>query len=99
VRQEALGSERLECHAATAVTAVGKIPEGFVAFELPAGKYAKFAHRGPAQNVDHTVSYAYSTWLAQSEYRHTYAPDLEIYGRDCHPTSPDSVLYYAIPIA
>jgi AraC family transcriptional regulator len=98
VRQEAPGSERLEYHAATAVTAVGKLPEGFVAFELAAGTYAKFAHRGPAQDVNHTVNYAYSTWLAQSEHRHTYAPDLEFYGADYHPTSKDSVLYYAIPI-
>jgi len=98
VRQEAPGGERLEYHAATAVTAIGKVPEGFVAFDLPAGKYAKFAHRGPAQNVNHTVNYAYSTWLAQSEHRHSYAADLEIYGADYHPTSPDSVLYYAIPI-
>jgi AraC family transcriptional regulator len=98
VRQEAPGSERLEYHAATAVTAVGKLPEGFVAFELPAAKYARFAHRGPVQDVNHTVNYAYSTWLAQSEHRHTYAPDLEIYGADYHPTSSDSVIYYAIPI-
>lgn len=98
VRQEAPGSERLEYHAATAVTAVGKLPEGFVAFQLPAAKYAKFAHRGPVQDVDHTVNYAYSSWLAQSGHRHTYAPDLEIYGADYHPTSPDSVIYYAIPI-
>lgn len=98
VRQEAPGSERLEYHAATAVTAVGQLPEGFVAFELPAGKYAKFAHRGPAQDVNHTVNYVYSTWLAQSEHRHTYAADLEIYGADYHPTSADSVLHYAIPI-
>ncbi len=49
VRQEAPGSERLEYHAAAAVTAVGRLPEGFVALELPAGKYAKFTHRGPAK--------------------------------------------------
>jgi len=98
VRQEAAGSERLEYHAATAVTAVGALPEGFVACELPGGKYAKFTHRGPVRDLNHTVNYAYSTWLAQSEHRHTYAPDLEIYGADYHPTSPDSVIYYAIPI-
>jgi AraC family transcriptional regulator len=98
VRQEAAGSERLEYHAAIAVTALGHVPPGFVTFELPAGNYAKFTHHGPAQDVNHTVNYAYSTWLAQSEYRHTYAPDLEIYGADYHPTSPDSVLHYAIPI-
>jgi len=67
--------------------------------EVPAATYAKFAHRGPAQEINHTVNYIYSTWLASSDVRHTYGPDLEIYGPDYHPTGADSVIYYAIPIA
>jgi hypothetical protein len=31
--------------------------------------------------------------------RHTYAPDLEIYGARYHPASADSVFHYAIPIS
>ncbi len=99
VRQERADSDRLEYHAAIAVTAVTALPEGMVTFEVPAGTYARFEHRGPAPRIDHTVSYAYATWLAGSGYRHTYAPDLEIYGPGYDPTSDESVLHYAIPIA
>jgi hypothetical protein len=59
--------------------------------------YAKSAHGGPVQNIDHTVSYVYSTWLSQSGRRHTYGADLEMYGHEYHPSSADSVIYYAIP--
>lgn len=99
VRQEKADSERLEYHAAIAVTSIAALPEGLVSVEVPAGTYARFEHRGPAPRIDHTVSYAYATWLAQSAYRHTYAPDLEIYGAAYHPTHEDSVFHYAIPVA
>jgi len=98
VRQEEADSDRLEYHAAIAVTAVATLPEGMVSVQIPTGTYARFAHRGPAPRIDHTVNYAYATWLAQSDYRHTYAPDLEIYGAAYHSTNDDSVFHYAIPI-
>ena len=99
VRQEQADSDRLEYHAAIAVTGVSQLPTGMVSVEVPAGTYARFEHRGPAPGIDHTVSYAYATWLAQSDYRHSYAPDLEIYGAAYHPSNDDSVFHYAIPIS
>ena len=98
VRQDQTDGERLEYHAATEVSALASLPEGCVAFELPSADYARFTHRGPAEDVNHTVNYAYSTWLAQSERRHSYAADLETYGADYHPTSAESVMYYGIPL-
>jgi AraC family transcriptional regulator len=98
VRQDPLDGERLEYHAAMEVTEVATLPEGMVAVEVPAGTYARFEHRGPAQRVDHTVSYAYGTWLPQSGHRHSYAPDLEIYGSAYHPTNDSSTMHYAIPL-
>lgn len=99
VCQEAADSERLEYHAAIEVTDIGRLPEGMVALEVPSATYARFEHRCPVQQLDDTVSYAYSTWLAQSGYRHTYAADLELYGAGYQPNSAASVLHYAIPIA
>jgi len=99
VRQEQADSERLEYHAAIEVTAIAALPEGMSSLQVPAGTYARFEHRGPAPRIDHTVSYAYATWLPQSGRRHTYAPDLEIYGAGYHPTNDDSVFHYAIPIS
>jgi len=99
VRQERPDSERLEYHAAIEVSQVDILPDGMVSVEIPQATYAKFAHRGMAQNIDHSVSYAYSTWLAQSDQRHTYGADLEIYGDEYDPTSQESVIHYAIPTA
>ncbi|MEM7158662.1 MAG: helix-turn-helix domain-containing protein [Myxococcota bacterium] len=93
------GSARLSYHAAVEVSTLPTLPEGMVSVEIPAATYAHFTHRGPAENFDHTVNYIYSTWLQQSGFRHTYGPDVEIYGHEYHPTSPDSVMGYAIPIA
>jgi AraC family transcriptional regulator len=100
VRQEQHDSDQLEYHAATEVTGDAQPPAGMVALVVPAARYAMLEHKGPAQQIDHTVSYAYSTWLAQSEnaYRHTGGPDLEIYGAAYHPTNATSVMHYALPV-
>ncbi|HEX3772638.1 MAG TPA: helix-turn-helix domain-containing protein [Polyangiaceae bacterium] len=99
IRQEREDGDRLEYHAAVEVTAAGPLPEGMVSLAIAAASYARFTHRGPVKSFDHTVSYAYSTWLATSRRRHTGGPDLEIYRRgEYHPTSDDSVVHYAIPV-
>jgi AraC family transcriptional regulator len=97
VRQDPTDGERLEYHAAIEVLDAGSVPDGMVVLEVPEAKYAKFAHQGPAREVDHTVSYVYSTWLAQSGLRHSYGPDLEIYGQGYDATSAQSLFHYAIP--
>jgi AraC family transcriptional regulator len=98
VRQAQEESELLEYHAAIEVAEPFALPDGMASIEIPPAVYAKFAHRGPAPRIDHTVSYIYSTWLARSGRRHSYGPDLEIYGAEYHPTREDSLMYYAIPI-
>lgn len=98
VRQTTQSSERLEYYAAAEVSQVGALPEGMVHVRLPAARYARFTHAGPVALVDRTVSYIYSTWLAQSGMRHTYGPDLEIYDSRYHPESENSVIEYAIPV-
>lgn len=99
IRHDPDGGDRLEYHAAIQVTQAGSIPDGMVSLEVPAATYARFEHRGRTEGLDHTVSYAYANWLAQSEHRHSYAADLEIYGADYIYDSPDSIIHYAIPLA
>ncbi len=91
-------SEVLSYCAGMAVTQVGVVPDGMQIVRVPAATYARFTHRGPVGNLDHTVNYVYGTWLAQSGRPHTYGPDLEIYGNDFHPSSPDSIMEYSIPV-
>jgi AraC-like DNA-binding protein/predicted transcriptional regulator YdeE len=99
VRQQREDSDRLEYFAAVEVSAPGSLPPGMVTVEIPAATYARFEHRGPAAEVDRTVSYAYATWLMRSGRRHSYGPDLEIYDARYHPTDDGSVFEYAIPLA
>jgi AraC-like DNA-binding protein/predicted transcriptional regulator YdeE len=91
-------AEMLSYCAGIAVTRVGDVPEGMQVVNVPGATYARFIHRGPVANLDHTVNYVYGTWLAQSGKQHTYGPDLEIYGSAFHPTSPDSIMEYMIPV-
>lgn len=92
------GGEELEYHAVAEVPAQIEPPAGMVNLRLPAATYARFWHRGRAEALDHTVDYVYSAWLLSSQRRHTFGPDLEIYGPGFAPGSEDSVIGYAIPI-
>lgn len=92
-------TEELRYLACIEVRGLGALPPGMVAMEIPASTYARFTHRGAAQNVDATVNYIYSSWLLSAVQSHTLGPDLDIYGSQYHPTADSSVMHYAIPIA
>ena len=77
-----------------------KLPEGMKSLHLPSQKYAEFKHKGlvDVKNVNQTINYIYSSWLMNSNMRHTYQPDIEIYGSEFKSNSEDSIIYYAIPV-
>ena len=99
VRADREDPDRLEYFAAAGVERDTAVPAEMVSLELPAGRYAVFEHRGYAQAIDKTVDYIYATWLARSGQRHTWGPDLELYGPQWSAQGADSVMHYAIPIA
>lgn len=92
------GSGRLHYLAGMEVTAEGALPPGMVRRELPASRQARFAHRGPVQQLDHTVNYIYGNWLVQSEHTASGQPDLEIYGAQYGDGGAHSVMHYAIAL-
>lgn len=92
------GEEQLDYVAGALVHGQPKVPEGMTAFRVPAATYAEFTHRGLPKELNLTVSYIYASWLLASDMRHTYGPDLELYGADYVPNSCDSVIRYAIPV-
>lgn len=97
VIEQTLDEDRLTYTAAAPL--VGSAgPAGMTLMDIPAAEYAVFEHRGAVARLDHTVSYAYSTWLLSSGRRHSGGPDLEIYGAKYHPTSDQSVIQYAMPL-
>lgn len=66
------------------------LEEGFVCFEIPDGKYAKFTVNGPADLVQNTRTYIYGTWLPNSNYERREGPDFEITDV-CNSVYPDGM--------
>ncbi len=92
-------ADELEYLAAIEVRGDAPAPPGMVKRRLPGGRYARFTHRGEVARLDQTVNYIYGGWLARSGLRHSHGADIETYGAGYHPTSEDSVMHYAIPVA
>jgi predicted transcriptional regulator YdeE len=71
------------------VSGSGEIPEGMVAFPLPAGKYAVFTTTLP--QLGDTYQNAYHTWLPEAGIEPTGDLDIEVYDERFDPHNPDSV--------
>ena len=101
VEENEQGQKRLHYMACAEVSSVENLPEGMSSMHLAKQDYAEFKHTGKVDvnDFNQTISYIYSNWLLQSNKKHTYAPDVEIYGSEFNYQSDDSVVYYAIPIA
>jgi len=91
-------SDQLQYFAAIEVSQTAALPGGMQALQVPGARYAKFGHQGPAQSIDNTVNYIYSSWLLSSGTTHSGGVDLEVYDGRYHPTSDTSLMHYAIPI-
>lgn len=98
IQQTKEKTDLLEYYAAVQVAELDTLPEGMVSVVIPETQYASFVHKGHVQTLDNTVNYIYSSWLMQSQYRHSYGADLEIYGDGYIPDSDDSEIFYAIPL-
>jgi AraC family transcriptional regulator len=95
------GHMRLHYMACAEVSSVCNLPLGMASTRLEKQDYAEFRHTGKSDEEDfnQTISYIYSSWLLQSNKKHTYAPDIETYGPEFKYQSSDSIVYYAVPIA
>ncbi len=91
-------TDELDYWAVAPVPQIEPIPDGLVSVQIPAARYARFAHRGRYLSLNLTVNYIYSNWLIRSEVRHTGGSDYEFYGGEYLPDSDQSVIYYGIPI-
>jgi AraC family transcriptional regulator len=98
VRQLRESSDELEYYCVAEISSPSKIPAGMLELRQAAATYARFQHRGKPQLIDNTVNYIYTSWLAQSDYRHSGGADLEFYGANYSADSSESVMHYAIPI-
>ncbi|CAM4184694.1 MULTISPECIES: GyrI-like domain-containing protein [Flavobacterium] len=56
------------------------VPENFQQFDLPAGKYAVFLHKGTSADFPKTTHYIYAEWLPNSEYTIDDRPHFAVMG-------------------
>ncbi len=98
IEQTANDAELLNYYSVAKVNTIDVLPEHMMSLALPAQQYATFEHKGNPRQLDNTVNYIYSTWLPQSNYRHTNAADIELYGEEYIPDNEASLIYYSIPI-
>ena len=96
------GNQQLFYCACAEVTHIesNDVPTNMTTFHLSEQVYAEFTHKGlvNVEHFNHTISYIYSNWLLRSNMKHTYGPDVEVYGPEFKMDSHDSVVYYAIPV-
>jgi predicted transcriptional regulator YdeE/nitroreductase len=78
------------------VSSTEAVPQGMVAFEVPAAKYAVFTTTLPA--IGETFQNAHGTWLPEADLRSTGGPKFELYDQRFDPQDPTSVFDLYIPI-
>lgn len=68
-------------------------PEGeFGVMELPGGKYAVVAHKGPYENLSETYRRIYGGWLPKSGYELRDTPGFEQYLNSPQNTKPEDLM-------
>jgi AraC family transcriptional regulator len=73
------------------------VPDGFMAYTIPAGLYAVFHCRGPNTDVS-IFRYIFNEWLPASEYDLDQRPHFEILGEKYKNADPDSEEDIYVPI-
>jgi AraC family transcriptional regulator len=56
------------------------VPEGFKTFEIPAGDYAVFIHKGTSVEFFKTSQYIYGEWLPKSKFKLVEKPHFAVMG-------------------
>ncbi|NJM91034.1 MAG: AraC family transcriptional regulator [Myxococcales bacterium] len=98
VRPLHVDSDELFYFAGVEVPASAQLHPALERMQLPAARYAKFAHKGRVTELDRTLNYIYSSWLLSAGVHHTYGYDLELYDHRYRKDSADSLIHYAIPV-
>lgn len=90
--------EEMRYLAGARVTSGDQLPQGLELKTVPAGRYAKFIHKGKLDTFAHTMRYILGSWLPKSGMELRDAPDLEVYGDKFVMGSDESELAVLIPV-
>lgn len=84
--------------AALPVSQLQEVPEGMTTMIIPAGRYAKFTHKGTIAELQHTVNYIWGTWLPKCDYQRREGPDFELYDQRFDPQTLSGEFDIYVPI-
>lgn len=75
------------------------IPSGMIAGTVPAGKYARFVHEGPIENIWKTVDFIHNNWIPNAGHKDHDCSQIELYtwGTDVH--AADFKLEILVPLS
>jgi AraC family transcriptional regulator len=75
------------------------VPAEMIRYDIPAGRYAVFTHKGPISTFPHTVKYVWGTWVAENRTSlREGCPDFELYDHRFDPEREDSEVDIFIPV-
>lgn len=80
------------------VSQTDQLPEGFSQVNLPAQRYAVFAHSGHVSTIDNTIEAIWSRWLPSSGYALAAAPSFERYTKDFNPQTGQGGIEIWLPL-
>lgn len=70
----------------------------FPALDIPEQKYAVVPHRGAIGELHKTLNWVLHCWLPDSDFHGINGYELEVYGKNYDPFSPDAYMEYWFPI-
>ncbi len=82
--------------AGVAVAPDAALPEGMVAWDIPAGEAAVFEFR--FSDIGQAYPFIFGTWLPGSGRQQDARPQLERYGADFRPDGPASTMQVMVPL-
>ncbi len=74
------------------------VPDGMEQLTIPAGTYAVFVHRGPANEGARTYEQIFRSWLPSSEYDLDHRPHFALMGEKYKHNEEDSEEEIWIPV-
>lgn len=84
--------------AATEVSDILNIPNGFASVTVPEGRYAVFLHKGTANEFQKTFQFIFTQWFPKSKYTLDDRPHFELLGKKYKNNDPNSEEEVWIPI-
>jgi AraC family transcriptional regulator len=85
--------------AAVEVERIDDVPDGLIAMQVPANRYAVFTHTGHISRLPDTVKQVWGHWLPGARYTHVPAPDFELYDQRWDPVTGEGAIDIYVPIA